>query len=292
MTKFIPIQYHNRRYPDGISPEIHEVAGHFDVESLDSDSPFSLHTEYSFAARKLTSQLLEDFPIISSGHKNSIPQLWLNDDWAYEFAGFINTLIDNEDNFKIVEVHPPFNDYCDSFSEFAGRYKVFENEVLSLYTDVDILIENRFGSQYRGGKFILASTEDFQDLAETIESSGLKLRIILDVPQLFTRYFGPRPKTAHKIKGIFNQLKDCREYIGGLHLWGKRRNAGGRWISHSGNLDTYFDNDQKTKNVFLEGLFNLLDDGKTRYFVPEVNSSDEDLGLIVNDLRKVGFKFI
>ena len=292
MSKFIPIQYHKRRYPDGISPKIHEVAGHFDVENLDSDSPFSLHTEYSFAARKLTSQLLEDFPIISSGHKNSIPQLWLNDAWAYEFAGFIDTLIDNEDNFKIVEVHPPFNDYCDSFSEFTGRYKVFENEVLTLYPGVDILIENRFGSQYRGGKFILASAEDFKDLAETIESNGLKLRIILDVPQLFTRYFGPRQKTADKIKEIFHQLKDWSGYIKGIHIWGKRRNDDGRWISHSGNLDTYFDNDKKIKSVFLEELFNLLDDGKTRYSVPEVNSSDEDLESIVNDLRQVGFKFI
>lgn len=39
----------------------------------------------------------------------------------------------------------------------------------------------------------------------------------------------------------------------------------------------------------MRELFDLLDDGKSRFFVPEVNSGDEDLRRIVEDLTGVGF---
>jgi hypothetical protein len=37
-------------------------------------------------------------------------------------------------------------------------------------------------------------------------------------------------------------------------------------------------------------LFDLLDDGRARFFVPEVNGGDEDLRRIVEDLVSVGFE--
>ena len=49
----IPIQYHKRKYPAGIKPKITEVAGNFDVSSIKCEMHYSLHTEYSFAARKI-----------------------------------------------------------------------------------------------------------------------------------------------------------------------------------------------------------------------------------------------
>ena len=50
--------------------------------------------------------------------------------------------------------------------------------------------------------------------------------------------------------------------------------------------------DMDFKKTFLENMFDTFNDGIDRYFVPEVNSGSEDLISIVNDLRKVGFRFI
>ena len=61
-------------------------------------------------------------------------------------------------------------------------------------------------------------------------------------------------------------------------------------MSHSGDLNSYFESDQN-KNVFLDWLASFLQDYKTRYFVPEVNSSDEDLHSIVADLESKGIIF-
>jgi len=290
--KLIPIQYHKRKYPTGIKPKIAEVAGNFDVYSIKCEMPYSLHTEYSFAARKFDSPLVKKLPTLRNSCKHGIPQLWYNEKWASEFADFITELTAISTPLKIIEIHPPFNDYCPSFSRFIEIYKVFEDKILSLKPDTHFLIENRYGSQYRGGKFLLSSKSDYNELAESIESSSCKLRMILDVPQLFTRHFGPKTKTSNDIVSTFTPLKNCKAYIMGIHLWGKRRNDSGRWVSHSGNLNTYFDGDTSLKKVFLNELVHLFDDSIERYFVPEVNSSDTDLHSIIDDLQSVGFHFV
>lgn len=290
MNVLIPIQYHKRKYPPGIEPKIREVAGNFDIQRIDCSLPFSLHTEYSFARRSFSSPALKGLTTIKNSHKNGIPQLWYNKKWATEFVDFIVNLTRQSNNLKIIEIHPPFNDYCQSIGRFIEIYKVFEDKILSISPETHILIENRFGSQYRGGKFIFSSNTDFVELAGKIEAKKCLLRMILDVPQLFTRHFGPKEKPKSSITSVLGQLAVCSGYIKGLHLWGKRRNDSGRWVSHSGNLDTYFDGNKTTKRHFLRELFKVLDDGKSRYFVPEVNSGDDDLGAIISDMIKTGFQ--
>jgi len=46
MSFLIPIQYHKKKYPSGLTPKIKEVAAHFDIEEVDTSFPCSLHTEY------------------------------------------------------------------------------------------------------------------------------------------------------------------------------------------------------------------------------------------------------
>jgi hypothetical protein len=70
-----------------------------------------------------------------------------------------------------------------------------------------------------------------------------------------------------------------------IHIWGRRRTA------HNGTLDDLFGHDPLAKDAFFAGLRLLLDDGRPRYFLPEVNSSKEDLNSIVADFISAGFKF-
>ena len=72
--------------------------------------------------------------------------------------------------------------------------------------------------------------------------------------------------------------------IKGIHIWGKKKNPNGRWIAHCGTLDTYFDGNNESKTVFIDGILRICDDGRTRFLVPEVNSGAEDLRSIIADV--------
>ena len=115
----------------------------------------------------------------------------------------------------------------------------------------------------------------------------MSLRLALDFPQLFTYH---NIKTESGINKIFDNLLPIKHYISGVHLWGKT-STNGRKIAHCGTLDTFFEN-EKLKNLFLERFYELFDDDISRYLVLEVNSSNQDLECIVQDLLNIGCKFI
>lgn len=285
----IPIKYHKRVYPAHIMPVIDEVAGHFDVKKISAPREFSLHTEYSYGKRSMLSELLYKFPIIRESHNQGVPKLWHSNEWALEFASFIKYLC-NGSKPAIIEVHPPFSDYTESIKSFLNMYKKFEELILDFFPDTKIFIENRSGSIYKGGKFVFSRSRDLQELSDGIAQMGLRLRITLDIPQLITAYGGPQTIDSTSILSLLNRLNILQPMVEGIHLWGKKKSSNGRTVSHSGDLNTYFESDQK-KNVFLEWFASFVQDNKKRYFVPEVNSSDKDLFSIVADLESMGIIF-
>ncbi|MGA1847676.1 hypothetical protein [Deferribacter abyssi] len=289
MPMLIPIQYHKRKYPKHITPEIDEIAAHFDISMINVKRRFSLHTEYSYAKRRLSSELLKKFSTIKNAHKNNIPMLWYSEKWATEFAYFIKCLC-NGNEPDLIEIHPPFSDYIENISNFLSRYKIFEEKILSYYSNCKILVENRYGSIYKGGKFILSKGNELRELCEHIERMNLKLRLALDIPQLLSAYGGPEKLKPEKLQNILQRNNSLSSFTESIHLWGKRKNANGRNIAHCGNLDSYFV-DHSKKEIFLDWIITFLSDGKPRFFVPEVNSSDEDLASIINDLEKSGITF-
>ena len=100
-------------------------------------------------------------------------------------------------------------------------------------------------------------------------------------------------KIAEKdIKPILDPLSTSVYYIKGIHIWGKKRSEKGRWVAHQGNLNTYFDNNAILKKRFMTEVRKLFKDNVKRYFVPEVNSSDDDLKSIVMDFKEEGFQFV
>jgi len=210
--------------------------------------------------------------------------------WAEEFVDFIQAIIGENEAPLLIEIHPPFRDYCPSLEEFCSVYRVFEERISAVYPKTEILIENRFGTTYKKGKFLVSSYQDVVDLVSELEGHGLRLQIVLDVPQLISQMGDVSRISSRQIEAMFSTLKPCRAKIRSIHLWGKRRNNKGRWCAHAGNLDTYFEGNHGMKECFLTGLFDLLNDDRPRYFVPEVNSN-QDVAAIVTDLLSFGFTF-
>lgn len=127
MTTFIPVDYHGKSYPPGIKCEVLEIAGHFDKTSIAFADRYSLHTEYSFTKRNMASNLMSKYPVLKGSEYRGIPRLWYSDGWAAEFGEFVIDIVDDRPDPEIIEVHPPFKDYCPTAACFLDRYAIFED---------------------------------------------------------------------------------------------------------------------------------------------------------------------
>ena len=283
-NSFIFVEYNGVPYPMGFPAQIHEVAGHLDKESIEEVGAYSLHTEYSYGKRKFDTARMSSYPALREANKDGVPQLWKSAEWAKEFADFVIGLTRGHTAPKIIEVHPPFNDYC-SLTEFSERYSVFEESIHATYPDALIVIENRAGAVYRGGKFLIGKAKEIAALCEVIQQQDLRLGVVLDFPQLLTAEgINTLKFRDEKYLAAVDTLIPYRNMIKGIHIWGKKKSATGRWVAHAGTLDTYFGGGKESKGLFVAGIERICNDGARRFLVPEVNSGAMDLAEIMSDL--------
>ena len=288
----IPITYHSKKYPKNVISNIDEIAGNFDKDIINPKREYSLHTEYSHMKRKLDNRLINKYPELKKSERENIPQLWKSKEWAREFANFIIELVGNNIPPKIIEIHPPFNDYCKNFSLFFDIYEEFEKIISAELPNTNIFIENRCGTFYKGGKFIISNGKSIIQFLQELEVRKLRLKLVLDYPQVFSaESIKMDDIKLKKIIEFNNNIKPYISHIGGFHLWGKRKSQTGRWTSHTGYLNTFFSNNNLLKDEFISSVVNTFDDNDIRFFVPEVNSSEEDLQSIIFDLLKYDVKF-
>ena len=289
----IPVIYNNKKYPDGIMAKIQEIPARFDSKVPMPSffyMDYSLHTEYSHSPTKFSNPACNGLSALKITDRRGVPKLWYNLNWVREFVKYIFRFVGDKRPPKIIEIHPPFDDYCRGLSQFIDLYEEFEEDILVKFPNAEILIENRYGSQYREGKFLISTINDLLGLVKLIESRNLKLRLAVDIPQLFAASgltAGTFSKT--RISELFNSLKAVREYISNVHLWAKYRNEDNKMVVHRGRLDKYLGD---LKSHFLNELYDLLSDGRPRYFLPEINASSAELHLMVRDLIIRGFHFV
>lgn len=288
LDNFILVEYDGIPYPEGYSAKLQEVAAHFDKECIAPVSTYSMHTEYSFGSRNFNTNRIAKYPTLMNAHKGGVPQLWKSSEWANEFADFVIDLSEGFQPPTVVEIHPPFNDYC-TIKDFASYYQVFEEKIHRIYPDTVIVIENRAGKRYRGGQFLVSKAKEIAALCEVIHEMELNLGIVLDFPQLLTaENIDPYKFKAEKYEAAIATIAPHRDLIKGIHVWGKRKNASGRQLAHQGNFDTYFGGNDTAKNIFISGIRYVCNDGLPRFFVPEVHlKSAENLAAIVQDLEQV-----
>ena len=134
MTRFEMVKYHSQEYPDNIPLRIEEIAAHFDIHEITGLLGYSLHTEYSYGKRSLNSPLITMYPEITA-QKDGVPQLWKNRIWALLFADFITELAGVDIQPKVIEIHPPFNDYTDKEC-FITSYSAFEDTIKSRFPEI------------------------------------------------------------------------------------------------------------------------------------------------------------
>jgi len=322
MVKFVPVQCQDYKYPSYIPSKIQERTANFfpkPIEKIELDY-VSLHTDHpKFWNGKprekiLSSELyFKQFPSIFNNICDEgtycFSKLWCDDKgWSKDFSKYLVRFTEGIDpqKIKIIEIHPPFKKYCDSLETFIERYKPFEEEVLKKFPSIKICIENRYNNHNtkKISDFILSTTKDIIDLTELISNpkNHLKLTIVVDIPQLFSEHNNDKVISEERvIKEVLTDLKRIRNFITCMHIWGRAKTVRkGRTFKgvHNADLNTYFEKNEKIKNCFLEGIYDLFDDGIPRYFLPELYSGNDEMSAeesiksIVNDLRNVGIEFV
>jgi len=277
------VQYGGNAYPDDIVPVLVEVAGHLDKDNIENYPDYSLHTEYSYGKRNLSSDMLQKYPELREANKDGVPQLWKNTNWAEQFAGFIKELTNNHKPPKVVEIHPPFSDYS-NIDSFIERYTVFEQLIHKDYPNTEIVIENRAGSIYHGGRFIVSKAKEIATLCKIINERNVNLGIVLDFPQLLTaENIKTNAFDKEKYAVAIDTIYPYQSNIKGIHIWAKKKGSTGKWVAHNGTLDTFFENSDD-KEAFIAGIRKICSDNRSRFFVPEVNSGENDLMSVVRDV--------
>ena len=296
--KLIPVKYHKKAYPIPIRPRLIEVAGNLDSKQIYTGQPYSLHTEYSYGRRNFDSELLEGLSELKNAHHDKVPQLWASKQWSQEYAIFIKRLVGRSIPPEIIEIHPPFLDYCSDVDIFWERYLVFYDSINSVFPDTKILIENRCGTTYPKSAFLLSTCGDMLRFCEFFSNGHSELGLIVDYPQLFSaEKIKMDQLKLDKILKFNQELKRYTDMVGAIHLWGKQKREGKnpgtfRWTAHCGDLNTFFSGDFEKKMTFLASMKETFDDSTERYFVPEVNTTEEDLQSIVADLIAAGITFV
>jgi len=296
MAKLIPVKFKGITYPNGIKAEIVEESAPLWIPHFKRFAQrYSLHTDPSGRPQQYF-PLLDQFPTLRMAYVEGISQLWFNRQWAEEFADFIVKIVNGNRPPLMIEIHPPYKDYCTSIEQFFETYRVFEGRISSSYFGTEILIENRYGTPYKRSPFLISSYADVVNLCNHLEKTELGLALVLDLPQLLDQ-IGMPSVTIALLKDMFNSLSLCRKKIKGIHLWGHRMVVNGHFRGvHREDLDGLFQGNKMLKAVFLRELFELLNDDTARYFVPEVggNSKEENdkkVKAIVDDLISAGFVF-
>jgi len=311
MVKFIPVRYATKNYPSNIVPRIQETTANFfnffkhrkTIQDTASRCLLSLHTDPGYHGKKdmfLSSELPNEFPVISANVSDfgsrCVSKLWFNDKrWGKEFADFLVKLTEGIDHsrIKVIEVHPPFDTSCGTLENFLEIYAVFEKQVIKEFPSSAINIENRCNPdpKRKGGTFLLSTSSDIIQLAKLLAKTDFKLQLVVDIPQLLSEHYGNILLSEEMMKEVLTPIGEIRDRISGTHIWGYNISKG-KGGQHGGDLNTYFNNDEKLKICFLQEIRKLFDDGKARYFVPEVGSTAA-VQSIVNDLiRYAGVEFV
>lgn len=278
-AKFEMVRYGNYVYGD-IPTRLSEVACNFDTKGLNVKQEYSLHTEYAYGPRRFENPVFTDYPILSQEVLDGIPLLWKNTEWSISFFEYIAAMVNNNRPPDVVEIHPPFKDYCSNFHDFMEVFLPFEDLIKNKYSNSLTVIENRVGTLYPGN-FLLENKNDIVDLLQLISKSQSSLKLVLDIPQFLSTFGNKYRMDINEIIQSFEYFSEYKHLINGVHIWGRRGRA------HIGDLNSLFFDDPELKTNFLRFLSSFFDDGITRLLVPEINGTPQTIfDNILEDLKK------
>lgn len=282
--RLIRLRYGKQPTLDSGSVMMREVPAHLDVKGLKVDGPYALHTEYASKSRAFDSPLLEGLETLKASQRRGVPELWTSKTWSEEFGQFIFRLVGSSAPPDVIEIHPPFACTTSTIEDFFENYGTFEAIVRDRFPSCEFVIENRAGSKHPS-PFLVSGVDSIVALGQSLATRSLRLRIALDLPQVYTAHWGCKQQVGMEGLDLIKRLHPIHAQIHTLHLWGRGASGG----AHSGGLDGLFAPGSGAKEACLSELCQMLDDGgPDRHLVLEVTRQN-DMEAILADLQNAGF---
>ena len=135
----VPIAIRRRTYPAAIFTSLLEVkAGFSTVDRIDTACDYCLHTEHAFGYKELP-EMPTDLPALRRAVKDNVPMLWVDDEWALQFADFVARVVGIGRRPRVVELHPPFKTDSESgLRDFVGRIGLFVDRLSNRHCWTDV----------------------------------------------------------------------------------------------------------------------------------------------------------
>lgn len=150
-----------------------------------------------------------------------------------------------------------------------------------------IAVINGYTRRTKDKDFLFSTIEDIVCLRNTCRELKLQLKFSVDFTDT-----SKRNKIKKNMDDMINTLAGMRNFIIGIHIneidsWGINRQT-----YYNDKRREYINSmDYPTVSTFMAGLMTILQDSKSRYFIPNTVKDSEKLETLIDILYRVGCCF-
>jgi hypothetical protein len=217
----------------------------------------------------------------------------MNDDAMWKDKDTLDIMLSNlHTSFKVfgapelLEFISPYSTPGYNEEAFFNKYQLFEKSMRS-YSKMKIAIINGYTKSNKGKSYLYSTVEDIVRLRNTCKEMKLQLKLAVDLTDR-----SGKNSLKSNIQDMVNTLATMRNFIVGLHIndigsWG--RNS---YIYENDKRHEYINTmDYPSLSTFIAGLSMVLQDSRTRYFIPNFVKNSDALEILVDTLYRGGCYF-
>lgn len=173
-----------------------------------------------------------------------------------------------------------------SKEEFFERYQLFEKS-MRRYDGMTIAVINGYTKKNKDRNYLFSTVDDMVCIRNTCKELKLQLKLSVDFTDTNSR--NPIKK---KMDDTINTFAGMRNFIIGIHInqidsWGAIRH-----IYHNENRYEYVSAmDYPKMSTFMAGIATILQDSRTRYFIPTAVKDSQKLEILIDTLHRAGCCF-
>ncbi|SEW43269.1 hypothetical protein, partial [[Clostridium] fimetarium] len=217
----------------------------------------------------------------------------MNDDAMWKNKDALDIMISNlHVSFKafgapeLLEFISPYSTPGYNEEAFFNKYQLFEKS-MRRYNKMKIAIINGYTKSNKGKSYLYSTVEDIVRLRNTCKEMKLQLKLAVDLTDR-----SGKNSLKSNIEDMVNTLATMRNFIVGLHIndissWGRNSH-----IYENDKRHEYINTmDYPSLSMFMAGLSSVLQDSRSRYFIPNYVKNSDALEILIDTLYRGGCYF-
>ncbi|WP_353095719.1 hypothetical protein [Tissierella praeacuta] len=250
--------------------------------------PSDIHSNIKYIETK--NGILKEDPgqnyVLSIIYEKSNDEIWKDRDALDNIIKNLHLSFKQFGAPKLLEFLSPYQAPGYTKEKFFEKYQVFEKG-MRRYTKMKIAVINGYTRRTKDKEYLFSTVEDIACLRNTCKELKLQLKLSVDFTDT-----NRRNKIKKNMDDMINTLAGMRNLIIGIHIneidsWGVNRH-----IYYNNKRREYINSmDYTTMSTFMAGLTTILQDSRSRYFIPNTVKDSEKLETLIDTLYRVGCCF-